>query len=399
VLAQPGRGAPDVGRSAGELESAPRHRQPVDAGHTVELPEKAALPDLRQGQGLRHGEHATRWYPEAVQGELPFGAGPGLQGTLQLRRQRRTVPLARFPRREALVGGELGPADGMDERLELFLLVGCDVDQTVPGPEPAGGCGREVVVAVRLWIDAGDQEVGHDPAHRRQRRVEHRHVDEDTRSIRPASDQGAADGERRRHAGERVGDRVADAQWRALARARDAHHPGQALDDLVVGRGGLHRTLLAEPGDRRVHQPRVDRRQGLVGEAEPSHDTRPEVLDQHVRPLHQALEDRLAILGLQVERHRSLAGVLRQERSAHLGCVEGGVRAQLTGQIASVRHLDLDHVRAHQRQLVRAERPRQDVRQVEDPDAVQRAAHRRLPLGVRAPGRVRRTPPPAGRST
>ena len=100
-----------------------------------------------------------------------------------------------------------------------------------------------------------------DPAHRGERRVEHRHVDEGALARRVAPHQRAADRERSGHAGERVGDRIADPQRRALARAGDAHHPGQALDDLVVGRGGIHRAFLTEPRDRAIDETRVDDRQ------------------------------------------------------------------------------------------------------------------------------------------
>ena len=130
----------------------------------------------------------------------------------ELEGERGAMALPALALREARVGREVGPADGGDERLELLLLVGGDVDQAVLGPEGARRRGGEVVVAVRTRLDAGDQVVGDGPAHRRQRRVEHRDVDERALAGGVASHQRARDREGGGHAGERVGDREAAAQ-------------------------------------------------------------------------------------------------------------------------------------------------------------------------------------------
>ena len=67
-----------------------------------------------------------------------------------------------------------------------------------------------------------------------------------------------------------------------LRGAGDAHHAGQALDDLVVGGGLAHRPGLAEAADRAVDQRRVELVQGVPAEAHPGQHAGPEVLDQHV---------------------------------------------------------------------------------------------------------------------
>ncbi len=145
------------------------------------------------------------------------------------------------------------------------------------------GRGGEVVVAVRPRLDVGDQEVGHRPAHRRERRVEHRDVDEGPL---------AASASRRTSALAMANAAVIPARVsatgkplrkrRALGGAGHAHHSRQALDDLVVGRRAFHRPLLAEARDRAIDELRIDRLELLVGQAEPGHHAGPEVLDQDV---------------------------------------------------------------------------------------------------------------------
>ena len=113
----------------------------------------------------------------------------------------------------------------------------------------------------------------------------------------------------------------------------------------------------------------------LVAQAEPIHHAGAEVLDQHVGGRDEPLQHVLAAVGLQVERDRLLAAVLGQERRAHQLLVERRVGAELARQIAVLGHLDLDHLRAEQRELVGAERPGQHVGQIEHPDSRQRLGH------------------------
>jgi hypothetical protein len=104
-----------------------------------------------------------------------------------------------------------------------------------------------------------------------------------------AAHQRAGDGEGRRDAADAVGDRIAGAQRRALGVAGDAHHPRQALDDLVVGRRVAHRALLAEARDGAVDEPGLTAFSVLVAKAQPRHHAGAEVLDQHVGALDQGL--------------------------------------------------------------------------------------------------------------
>ena len=78
---------------------------------------------------------------------------------------------------------------------------------------------------------------------------------------------------------------------------------------------------------------------------------------------------------LQIERDRPLAGVLRQERSAHAAAVELGIGAELAREIAGARRLDLDHLGAELRQLIAAERSGQHIGEVENPQAREKPGH------------------------
>jgi len=152
--------------------------------------------------------------------------------------------------------------------------------------------------------------------------------------------------------------------------AGDAHHPGHALDDLVVGREVSQRAVLAEAGDRAVDQPRVLPKQIGMPKAQAAHYPRAEILHDHVGAAHQATEDLLALLGLEVERDRALAGILGQERDTHVGLVQRRVSAELTRQIACAARLDLNDIGAHVRQLVAGKGAGQHVRQIEDAHAL-----------------------------
>src|SRR5262249_57789487 len=78
----------------------------------------------------------------------------------------------------------------------------------------------------------------------------------------------------------------------------------------------------------------------------------------------------LARLTLEIDRHGPLAGVLSQKRRAHQLAVKVRVGAELAGQIAGMRRLDLDHLGAKQRELIGTERPGQYVGQVEDANSL-----------------------------
>lgn len=96
----------------------------------------------------------------------------------------------------------------------------------------------------------------------------------------------------------------------------------------------------------------------------------PEVLDDDVGVAQHRLDRRAALVGLQVDGHRPLVPVRRQ--------VVGGVgalerRAPLPGRVAAVGVLDLHDVGAQVGEGHADVGPGEDLRQVDDPDPVERA--------------------------
>jgi hypothetical protein len=140
------------------------------------------------------------------------------------------------------------------------------------------------------------------------------------------------------------------------------------LDNLVVGRPPPHRTGGAEARQGAVDQPGVERLEPSGTESEAVEHTGPEVLQQHVRGLDEPAEHLRAVLVLQVDSDRPLAGVLGEERDAEAPGAELGIGAELPRQVTRARQLHLHDVGAEQRQLVTGERPGKHVGQVQDPD-------------------------------
>src|SRR5262249_56957040 len=111
------------------------------------------------------------------------------------------------------------------------------------------------------------------------------------------------------------------------------------LDDVVVGGLPAARAVLAERRERRIDQPRIDRREVLVAEAEGRERAGAIVLDEHVGGGDQLLEDGAVALRLEVERDRPLVGGLGQESRAHVAAVErlvGAGAAALGGVVGGV---------------------------------------------------------------
>src|SRR5262245_51926595 len=97
-----------------------------------------------------------------------------------------------------------------------------------------------------------------------------------------------------------------------VARAGDRHEPGLGLEQEVVARAPDERSGPAVAADREVDEPRVDRREGVVAEAESGQAVGPEVLDEHVAGRQEAPQDVSAGGLLQVEPQAALVAVDRE---------------------------------------------------------------------------------------
>src|SRR5581483_5815356 len=161
-----------------------------------------------------------------------------------------------------------------------------------------------------------------------------------------------ADGDRRVHAGDDVGDRHAGALRTAARRsvglAGDAHHAAHALDHEIVARPLAVRAGLAETGHRAIDDARIELAYIVVAEPVAREVAVLVILDQHVGALRQLARDRLSLRHRDVQRHRFLAAIGGAEigRVARIASVAAldPRRAEGARIVAASRPLELDHL-------------------------------------------------------
>ena len=130
-----------------------------------------------------------------------------------------------------------------------------------------------------------------------------------------APDQRGQDGDRPEHPAHDIADRDADLGRFAtvlVRRAGDRHEPARGLDHEVIAgpfRGGAGRPVAR---DGQVDEARVQPSQRLIVEAEPREPADPEVLDQDVAALEQAVQDGDAVGLLEVEPDAALVPIDRE---------------------------------------------------------------------------------------
>ncbi len=269
---------------------------------------------------------------------------------------------------ETRIGDQVRAADDAAHGFELLLLVRGDVEQSVGGAECPRRARSEILVADRLGLLAGNQKIRHDPAHRRECRFEHRHVDETALGTLPV-DERRRNRKRCGDAADRVGNRIADAQGCRLRAAGDAHYARHALDDLVICRQVSERAILAEAGNGAVDEARIVDAQRIEAQSKAIHHAGPEVLDDDRRAVHEPPKHLLAAHVLEVQGDRALAGILGEERNAHELPIECRICAELARKITRLRDFDLDDVGAEVRELMTAERSGENVGEVKHTDS------------------------------
>ena len=131
---------------------------------------------------------------------------------------------------------------------------------------------------------------------------------------------------------------------------------------------------LAEAADLAVDDLVVQRRDDLVVEAEPLERARLEVGDDDVGALAQHAREREVRRALEVEHDRALVPVC--------GVVIGRTSLRVDGRhpmprVVAVRRLDLDHIGAEVAERHRHKRSREDAREVDDEDPIERTRHGR----------------------
>ena len=152
-------------------------------------------------------------------------------------------------------------------------------------------------------------------------------------------------------------------------------HPGDLLHRLREPAAVAPRPLEPERGQPQHHHARVDRADVVVGEPEPLHHRRREVLGDDVGRRDQPLREREPVGVAEVERDPALAEVGRVPQRRHL--VEARLllrpdRRVEPQAVGPLHRLDLDHLRAHRAQPRRRERSRPERGEVEHPQPRER---------------------------
>ncbi len=197
------------------------------------------------------------------------------------------------------------------------------------------------------------------------------------------------------HPGQQVRDRHPYTGRLARTGAGEAHQAGLALRDLVVPGAPALGAVVAEPGDREHHEPRVQLVQPADREAEPIENPRPEVLQEHVGPLDESAQQILALGRLEVGSDGLLVAVAGQEVRRHRVVVRAEKRRSPgAAVVAGDGALHLDHpgaeVAEHHRRVRAGQRPGQ----IDDDDVLEGSGHVRHRMRrPRAPTLPARWPP------
>jgi hypothetical protein len=314
------------------------------------------------------------------------------------------------------VGDRAGGEDGREERVELAAMA---------HPRLAGG--EAGVVRQLRPLDGGAEaapevraaDAGHEPAVRRLERlvggeggmggaearrlaavgepglrgigeeggagVEHRDLDPAAAAGGVAPAQRGEHGGQAIESGEDVDDRHPHPHRLARREAGERHQPRLGLEDHVVGGAVRLRAGGAVARHRALHEAGIDAR---AGEARAAETELPpfggeEVLDQDVRAAEQRGERRAPCRAFEIECHRPLVAVRRDEVGADPGVpfAHPG-RPPGAGLVAAVRLLDLDHVGSEVAQQHGEIGTGEDPRGVDHPHPGERALSlRRLPAG------------------
>ena len=126
---------------------------------------------------------------------------------------------------------------------------------------------------------------------------------------------------------------------RLIGVAGRGDHAGHGLHDEVHGRIVTVRTALAVTRAGTVDEPRVDLLQLGGADAEAVHHARREVLDEDIGAQHHLVEQRAALLRLEVEGDGLLVRVQHRERQG------GATRIAAAAQVLPLERFDLDDVR------------------------------------------------------
>ena len=181
------------------------------------------------------------------------------------------------------------------------------------------------------------------------------------------------EGRRGRHeAAEPVADEDAAEDGRPPRESRDPDHAGHGLGHGVVGSAPLgERSPLAETRIRDIDEARVDLLQPAVADAPRVERARAEVLHHDVGPAGELAEERLALLGVQIDADVVLRVVLGEESHRRVLPVGALGRDEAHG-VAARRQLDLDDLGPQLAEEVGRRGAEHECGQLEHADTAQR---------------------------
>ena len=330
---------------------------------------------------LEHAAHLADRNPRPREPLDPLVGRPRGEHPVELAHELFAVLDPAGVRPVALVLGQIRPLDRRAEPTVEPVVRARDRDRAVGGGEGLVRHDARVGVAVAPRLLAGDERRARDVDERRERDV----VERDLDPLAATGDERGEHARRRGIAGQDVDDRDADLQRRPVCLAGYRHQAALGLDHEVVAG-----PLVAEARDGAVDELGVLAPEPLVAGAEPVGDSRPEVLDDDVGAPGEASKRLLRLRAREVERDAPLAPVDREEIGGLASHVGRAPRARL---VTVARSLDLDHVGAEVGEQHRAVRPREDAREVEHADAVERRHPRIVRRCARRPGRAARALP------
>ena len=180
------------------------------------------------------------------------------------------------------------------------------------------------------------------------------------------------EGRRGRHeAAEPVADEDAAEDGRPPRESRDPDHAGHGLGHRVVGGAPLReRSPLAETRIGDIDEARVDLLQPAVADAPRVQRPCAEVLHHDVGPAGELAEERLALLGVQIDADVVLRVVLG-EKSQRGVLPVGRLGRDVAHRVAAGRQLHLDHLGPELAEEVRRGGSEDQRRQLEDADAAE----------------------------
>src|SRR5438876_795990 len=327
---------------------------------------------LRIAHDLLDRIHRRRWHPtllEELQQRLAIVRADRV-GDRRL--QLVAMPHASEVRGE-LVVSQRGDVERGDQPLpEPVVGPGDEYPLAVAAAEVAIGRKRGMGRAQGLGHVAGEEKSLRVIVQQGHRGLQERAVDALAEAgLRPIEER-VADAERGEDSGRQVEERDAGPDRRAVGLSRDRHDSAERLHESLVPRAVLPRSRPAERGDGAVDETGVDRRQGVVAEAEALHGARPKILDEDVGALDEIPEDVGAFRGLQIECEIPLVSVDDEIRRR----LPALVRRPGPRLVARAGVFHLDDVGPHVGQQHAAEGPREDTREIDDTDTVEREGSR-----------------------